>query len=127
MVTETVLVYRKRTDRQIEWNIRYHPDEAAVDASRVDGEHEQINVWAIQPVSQPRRSSVFSEVLVERVVRYWPFVGDPVLDPFTRTGTVGRVAGRMGLRFVLVEKDHDHFQVQLDHGELMAMEPKVVA
>lgn len=107
-VTENVLVYRKRTDRLIDWNLRTHPNQALVRASRIDDPYEKTNVWYIKPVSDKRHPAIFPDELAERVIRYYSFKGDVVLDPFAGIGTVGRVAARMHRRFVLIEKSAEY-------------------
>ena len=110
-VTEYVLVYRKKTDRLIDWNLRSHPDPDAVKRSRILGEYDKTNVWDITPSNHSIHPAVFPEELVSRVLRYYSFEGDCVLDPFAGTGTVGRVAAAMGRRFLLIEKHPDYFEV----------------
>ena len=110
-VTEYVLVYRKRTDRLIDWNLRSHPDPDAVERSRILGEYDKTNVWDITPSNHALHPAVFPDELVSRVLRYYSFEGDCVLDPFAGTGTVGRVANAMGRRFILIEKQPDYFAV----------------
>ena len=104
-VTEYILVYRKETDRLIDWNIRNHPDPDAVERSRILGDYEQTNVWRITPTSSRLHPAVFPAELAERVIRYYSFEGDVVLDPFAGIGTVGEAAVRLGRRFVLAESD----------------------
>ncbi len=110
-VTEYVLVYRKKTDRLIDWNLRSHPDPKAVERSRILGEYDKTNVWDITPSNHALHPAVFPDELVSRVLRYYSFEGDCVLDPFAGTGTVGRVANGMGRRFILIEKQPDYFEV----------------
>ena len=110
-VTEYVLVYRKKTDRLIDWNLRNHPDSGAVERSRILGEYDKTNVWDITPSNHSLHPAVFPDELVSRVLRYYSFEGDCVLDPFAGTGTVGRVANAMGRRFILIEKQPDYFEV----------------
>ncbi len=109
-VTENVLVYRKKTDRLIDWNLRNHPHPAAVENSLILGEYDKTNVWDITPSNHKAHPAVFPDELVNKVIRYYSFEGDSVLDPFAGTGTVGRVARAMGRRFVLVEKRADYFE-----------------
>ncbi|MBM4461611.1 MAG: site-specific DNA-methyltransferase [Chloroflexi bacterium] len=104
-VTEYVLVYRKRTPRLIDWNIRAHPDQELVAASRIGDGYERTNIWRITPTHDPRHPAVFPVELAERVISYYSFKGDVVLDPFAGTGTVGKAASRLGRRFVLIEQD----------------------
>ena len=110
-VTEYVLVYRKKTDRLIDWNLRSHPDPGAVERSRILGEYDKTNVWDITPSNHVLHPAVFPDELVSRVLRYYSFEGDCVLDPFAGTGTVGRVANAMGRRFILIEKQPDYYDV----------------
>ena len=104
-VTEYVLVYRKHTDRLIDWNIRTHPDQDAVRRSRVQDGYERTNVWQISPASSRLHPAVFPVELAERVIRYYSFEGDIVLDPFAGIGTVGDAAVRLKRRFALAEQD----------------------
>ncbi len=110
-VTEYVLVYRKKTDRLIDWNLRNHPIPEAVESSRILGEYDKTNVWDIAPSSHALHPAVFPDELVSRVLRYYSFEGDSVLDPFAGTGTVGRVANAMGRRFILIEKRQTYFEI----------------
>ena len=110
-VTEYVLVYRKKTDRLIDWNLRSHPDPDAVERSRILGEYDKTNVWDITPSNHSLHPAVFPDELVSRVLRYYSFEGDCVLDPFAGTGTVGRVANAMNRRFILIEKQPDYYDV----------------
>ncbi len=42
-----VLVYRKHTDKLIDWNIRNHPDQQAVKESKIGDDYETTNIWQI--------------------------------------------------------------------------------
>ncbi len=110
-VTEYVLVYRKHTDRLIDWNIRTHPDQDAVRRSRVQDGYERTNVWQISPASSRLHPAVFPVELAERVIRYYSFEGDIVLDPFAGIGTVGDAAVRLKRRFALAEQDPEYVEV----------------
>ena len=109
-VTEYILVYRKKTRRLIDWNLRQHPDPAAVERSLILGDYDKTNVWDIKPASHRGHPAVFPDALVSRIIRYYSFEGDSVLDPFAGIGTVGRVAAAMGRRFILIEKRADYFE-----------------
>ena len=123
-VTETLVVYRKKTDKLIDWNLRRHPDQEALKASLIDDGYEKTNVWKIQPAHHREHPAVFPEALAERVIRYYSIVGDMVLDPFSGTATTGRVAGRLGRRFLMIEKSPEYFDVQLKDIELLSYAPQ---
>ena len=122
-VTENVTVYRKRTDRLIDWNLRNHPDPEAIRASLIEDDYDRTNVWNIHPAHHREHPAVFPESLAERVIRYYSFVGDMVLDPFAGTGTTGRVAGRLDRRFLMVEISPKYFNTQLHDPELRSYNP----
>jgi len=79
-VTEYVLVYRKRTDKLIDWNIRAYPDQEAVEASRIDDGYERTNVWEIKPAHDPRHPAIFPLELAEKVIRYYSFKGVVLIE-----------------------------------------------
>lgn len=125
-VTENVVVYRKRTDKLIDWNLRNHPNPDAVRASLIEDGYERTNVWQIHPSHHKEHPAVFPEALAERVIRYYSFVGDLVLDPFAGVGTTGRVAGRLGRRFMMVEKSRTYFAAQRRDAELQCYAPQIL-
>ena len=124
-VTENVIVYRKHTDKLIDWNLRNHPDKSAIEASLIGDDYEKTNIWRIHPAHHRQHPCVFPEGLAERVIRYYSFKDDMVLDPFAGTGTTGRVAGRLARRFLMVEKSPTYFATQLADAELCSYEPHV--
>ena len=125
-VTENIIVYRKRTDKLIDWNLRNHPDPNAIKESLISDDYERTNIWKLHPANHKEHPAVFPDALAERVIKYYSFRGDMVLDPFSGTGTVGRVAGRLGRRFMLIENSLAYFNIQLRDSELIDHEPMVL-
>lgn len=119
-VTEYVLVYRKQTDRLIDWNIRTHHDRELVRKSKITGLYDVTNVWHITPSHHKEHPAVFPDELVEKAIRYYSFAGDLVLDPFAGSGTVGRAALKMGRRFFLVDNEPSYFQIMRREVGMMA-------
>lgn len=110
-VTEYVLVYRKHTDKLIDWSIRNHPDQNAVERSKITGDYEATNIWKIHPAYSKLHPAIFPVELAERVIRYYSFEGDVVLDPFGGIGTTGEAAARLKRRFILSEMDPGYTDV----------------
>ncbi len=124
-VTEYLMVYRKKTDRLIDWNIRQY-DEATVKASKVADGYETTNVWKICPKSDKVHSAIFPVELCKRVIEYYSFKGDLVFDPFAGSGTVGRTAKSIGRRFFLTEKEPKYFEYMksfLSENHMLDAEP----
>jgi DNA modification methylase len=103
-VTEYLFVYRKHTDRLIDWNMRQY-DEEVVAQSIVGDDYERTNVWDIAPVSSKAHPAIFPQELCRRVISYYSYVGDVVLDPFAGIGTTGVVANELGRHYVLIEQE----------------------
>ena len=89
-ITESLLVYRRNCDFLLDKNIREYEEEY------VEGEIDTSNVWKIAPVFNPNHPAVFPEELARKVIKYYSFKGDAVLDPFAGAGTTGKVAIEMG-------------------------------
>lgn len=110
-VTEYVLVYRKKTDKLIDWLIRKHPDQEAVKASKIADGYEVTNVWKIPPAHCKEHPAVFPAELAEKVISYYSFKNDVVLDPFGGTGTTAKAAAMLGRRFVLFEMESKYVKL----------------
>ena len=115
-VTEYVMVYRKHTDKLIDWNIRSHHDQQLVKDSLIEDDYEKTNVWEIKPAHDRRHPAIFPLELAEKVIRYYSFEGDSVMDPFAGIGTVGKASVQLGRRFVLVDTDPKYVEVIRDEA-----------
>lgn len=110
-VTEYILVYRKQTDRLIDWNIRGHHDLEAVQESKVEDGYEVTNLWRINPSRFKGHPATFPVELAEKVIRYYSFKNDVILDPFGGSGTTGVAALNLDRKFVMVEKEEEYVNV----------------
>lgn len=108
-VSEYVMVYRKKTDKLIDWNMRQYSDEM-VEASQVKGDYEKTNVWHIHPASDKVHPAIFPTDLATRIIQFYSFKGDIVFDPFGGIGTVGVAALPLERFFLLVEQDERYVQ-----------------
>ena len=107
-VTEYILVYRKKTDKLIDWLIREHPDQQALQESRIEDGYEITNIWKITPAHNKHHPAVFPIELAEKVIKYYSIKNDVVLDPFAGSGTTGRAAVKLNRRFALFEQDENY-------------------
>lgn len=104
-VTEYILVYRKKSDKLIDWLIREHPDQQALQESKIEDGYEVTNVWKIIPAHNKNHPAVFPIELAEKVIKYYSIKNDVVLDPFAGTGTTGKAAIKLNRRFALLEQN----------------------
>ncbi|MEW6608519.1 MAG: DNA methyltransferase [bacterium] len=108
-VTEYLMVYRKETDKLLDWNIHQY-NWNIVKESKVIEDYETSNVWKIDPTFNKVHSAVFPVELCNRVIKFYSFKGDLVFDPFAGSGTLGRAAKSLERYFFLTEQDKRYFE-----------------
>ena len=107
-VTEYVIVYRKHTDKLIDWHIRKHPNQKLIEDSKIPDGYEVTNIWKIHPAHSKIHPAIFPVKFAENVISYYSFKNDVVLDPFAGLGTVGDAAIKLERKFVLFEMNIDY-------------------
>jgi len=107
LCTEYVMVYRKKSHRLIDWNLKQY-DDATVENSLVDDSFERSNVWKIAPASSKQHSAIFPVALCEQVIKLYSFQNDIVFDPFAGSGSVGFAASRLNRNYILTELSKDY-------------------
>lgn len=128
-VTEYVMIYRKKTDKLIDWNIRQYP-EAVVERSRVQDDYEKTNVWKIAPTADKVHPAVFPLELANRVIQLYSYEGDLIFDPFAGSGTVGVASLQLNRYFLLTEQESVYarraFEWILEQGLLTDTPPRML-
>lgn len=120
-VTEQLMVYRKKSNRLIDWNIRAYEDEV-VEASKVLTDFETTNVWEIDPVYDKVHSAVFPKKLCDNVVKYYSMKGDLVFDPFAGSGTLAKSALSLERKVFMTEISKEYFERIMENLSDYAME-----
>ena len=103
------MVYRKQTEKLLDWNMRSY-DYETVEKSKVADGYETTNVWKIDPCFDKIHSAVFPIELCKRVIQYYSYKGDLIFDPFAGSGTVGRTAKALERLFFLTEQEPKYFE-----------------
>jgi DNA modification methylase len=109
-VTEHVMVYRKQTDRLLDWNIRSYPDQPIVEASKIKDGYEKTEIWRITPAYDKKHPAIFPLELADKIVKYYSFKTDVVLDPFAGIGTTAQAAVKNGRRFVAIDLEKQYVE-----------------
>jgi len=125
-VTEYIIVYRKKTDKLIDWNLRKHHDPNLVEESKILGDYDVTNVWEIHPGHSKIHPAVFPLELAKKVIRYYSFKDDLVLDPFAGIGTVGEAAHELNRRFLLIDNEPKYFDYMKQNKKKLFPEIKRV-
>lgn len=120
-VTEYILVFRKASPLLLDDVIRSHTEEQ-ITKSLVTGEYERENVWSIPPCTSKHHPAVFPIELANKVIRYYSYIDDIILDPFFGSGTTLEAAMRNNRRSIGIEKDTHYFNVAQQRLERVAAE-----
>lgn len=108
-ITEQIMVYRKKSNKLIDWNLDCYPKDIVED-SKVFDTFDRNNVWYIDPVHDKKHSAVFPYELCKKIVEYYSLKGDLVFDPFAGSGTLGQAALDYGRNIFLTEIQLDYFE-----------------
>lgn len=111
-VTEYVMVYRKKPAGLIDDFIRKHPVPELVEDSKIEDGYETTNVWYISPARDKRHPAIFPNELAEKVIKYYSFKNDVVLDPFGGIGTTAKCAAALKRRFYSIEMNDEYIEAQ---------------
>lgn len=110
-ITESILVYRKNCSFLLDKNIEKYKE-----FKKNDDEIDMTNCWYINPKSNKKHPAVFPEELCRKVIKYYSFEGDVVLDPFAGSGTLGRVAKAMNRIPIMCEKNKEYIKYLEEEG-----------
>ena len=108
-VTEYLFVYRKKTNKLIDWNIRNYSQETT-QKSLVKDEYETSNLWYISPASDRVHPAVFPKELCKRIIEFYSYKNDLIFDPFAGSGILAETATETGRYFLAVERDKGFFE-----------------
>jgi len=108
-ITEYLMVYRKKTNKLLDWNIRQYPYKT-IQESKVLNKYETSNVWYIDPKFDKKHTAVFPLELCNKVIKYYSYKGDLVFDPFGGSGTFGKSALNLNRYFFLTEISSKYFE-----------------
>lgn len=86
VVTETIFVFQKPSDFLIDKVVRSYGGGILEDSLVADG-YERSNVWEINPMNRSKHLAPFPKELSDKIIKYYSYVGDVVLDPFIGSGT----------------------------------------
>jgi len=79
-----------------------------------DEDAQRFNVWKMSSeASNTNRfhPAQFPETLAHDHIISWSNVGDVVLDPFAGAGTTGKMAMKLGRKYILIEKDAEYVEI----------------
>ena len=125
IVNEYILVFQKPSKFLIDRIVRSYQGEVK-EKSLVEGEYERSNVWYINPETKSKHPAPYPEELCEKLVKYYSYVGDLVVDPFMGSGTTAKVCKINNRNYIGFELCSDYCDMAntrvqyADNGGLMS-------
>ena len=113
VVNEYIFVFKKPSAFLLDKVVRSYAGEVR-QASLVMGDYERSNVWHIQPDTASRHPAPYPAELSDKLIRYYSYVGDMVLDPFMGGGTTALSAKKHGRRFIGFEINSEYAKTAQD-------------
>ena len=71
---------------------------------------DRTNCWLVPPKASQHHPAVFPELLCEKIIHYYSFPNDLVMDCFAGTGTFGETAKKMDRVGLLCEQHPDYVE-----------------
>lgn len=109
-INESIMVYRKKANFLLDVNAADYIEYEKYENEEIDTS----NCWYIPPSTDKDHPAVFPEELCRRILKYYSFEGDVVLDPFAGSGTFGRVALKMKRIPIMCEINENYADVILE-------------
>lgn len=103
VITEYVLVFQKPMKGLIDNILRKTPNDI-MERSLVGDGYERSNVWRINPETKVDHPAPFPIELPSKLIQYYSFVEDIVLDPFAGSGTTCVAAKQLDRKYIGIEK-----------------------
>jgi len=122
IVNEYIFIFQKPSKFLIDKIVRSY-DPTISQQSKVSAEYERTNVWKIQPETKSKHPAPYPEELVNRLVNYYSYVGDTVLDPFLGSGTTSVSAYKLQRNSIGFEI-HEKY-ITLAHDRIKKLNPPV--
>ena len=99
IVTETIFIFQKPIDGLIDKVIKQYSDDVVKESLVEDG-YERTNVWKFPPDTRSKHPAPYPTALSDRIIKYYSYKHDLVLDPFMGSGTTAVSAKNLDRRFV---------------------------
>lgn len=109
-VNEYILVFQKPSTKLIDAIVRSYDAYTAI-SSKVEPTYDRTNIWHINPETRSKHPAPYPVDLVERLIRYYSYVGDVVLDPFMGSGTTAVAAKKLNRHWIGYEIHEEYIRI----------------
>ena len=113
LVTETILIFKKPAPFLIDKTVRSCLPEI-LEKSLVPDGYERSNVWCFNPETTSKHLAPYPQELSDKIVQYYSFVNDLVLDPFMGSGTTAISCLDYNRRYIGIEIHEEYVKMAND-------------
>ena len=113
IVTETIFVFQKPAPFLIDKVVRSYEGDV-LENSLVKENYERSNVWKINPETHSEHLAPYPKELSDRIVKYYSYVGDLVLDPFMGSGTTALSCVDLKRKYLGIELHQEYVNMAND-------------
>lgn len=110
IVTETIFIFQKPAPFLIDKVVRSY-DGDILEQSLVKEEYERSNVWKINPETASKHLAPYPKELSDKIVKYYSYVDDVVLDPFMGSGTTAISCIDLKRQYIGVELHQEYIDM----------------
>jgi DNA modification methylase len=113
IVNEYILVFQKSCNFLIDNILRSYSEDIKT-RSYIGDDYDRSNVWYMQPETSSEHPAPYPVELCNKLIRYYSFVNDVVLDPFMGSGTTGVACKLLDRNFIGIELVEDYYNIAKD-------------
>ena len=107
-ITEYILVFQKPMKGLIDKILRKTPKDI-MNKSLVGDDYERTNIWRFNPETKSEHPAPFPLELPQKLIQYYSFVEEVVLDPFMGSGTTCLAAKENNRYYIGIEKCNEYY------------------
>lgn len=116
VVNEYILVFQKPSKYLIDKIVRSYQGEIK-EKSLVEDGYERSNVWYINPETKSKHPAPYPEELCEKLIKYYSYCGDIVLDMFLGSGTTGVASVKNNRNFIGIDISEEYCEIAKERIE----------
>tara|TARA_B100000427_G_scaffold237349_1_gene200223 strand:- start:683 stop:1483 length:801 start_codon:yes stop_codon:yes gene_type:complete len=113
IVSEVILIFQKPGNFLIDKILKSQKDEI-IEKSKVADGYERSNVWNIHPETNSDHPAPYPKELSDKLIQYYSFVDDLVLDPFMGSGTTAISSKDCNRHFLGIELHEEYVEKSIN-------------
>ena len=108
-VTESILIFQRDDSGIIDKHLK--------NDDLVEDGYERSNIWLMNPETKSEHSAPFPVELPDKLIKYYSYSNQVILDPFMGSGTTGVACKNLNRKFVGIELDETYFNIAKERIE----------